>query len=107
MYHKTCYCNKGPKECICGYPQAKPAQQLPTKTLPAQYQPVKQMTEYVGQDVVIPIVHPSHTTQINHTTYKHMHSYPHTQSVVNAVSQEHYCCCPPKKHHVCKPKKCW
>lgn len=96
-YHKKkCFCNKGPHQCKCGYPKARPPQQLPAKELPAQYSPVKQNTEYVGQDVLVPVVHPTHTTQINHTTYKYMHSYPHTKSVVNSVSHEHHCVCP---HH--------
>ncbi len=91
--YKSCGCYK---KCTCGYPQAKPAQQLPDKTMPAQTSPTKQLNEYVGQDVYIPMVHPSHTTQVNHTTYKYMHSYPHTQSVVNSVSEKHYCVCPSK-----------
>lgn len=96
MHHKPCGCKK---PCQCGYPPVKPAMQLPAKTAPAQVSPTKQNTEYVGQDVYIPVMHPSHTTQINHTTYKYMHSYPHTKSVVNSVSEEHYCVCPPK--HPC------
>lgn len=105
-YRNSCSCHqKGMKECKCGYPQPKPAQQLPTKTMPAKHQPVNQNSEFVGQDVIVPVVHPTHTTQNHHTTYKYMHSYPHTQSVVNSVSHEHYCVCPPKQHHGCKPKK--
>ncbi|MBM7713896.1 CotD family spore coat protein [Siminovitchia sp. FSL H7-0308] len=104
MYHKPCSCKK---PCKCGYPPVKPAMQLPAKTMPAQISPTKQNTEYVGQDVYIPVMHPSHTTQINHTTYKYMHSYPHTKSAVNSISEEHYCVCPPKHHCGWKHKKYW
>ncbi|MBO0993034.1 hypothetical protein IPU53_08410 [Bacillus sp. SD088] len=102
--NKPCGCEG---KCNCGYPEVKPAQQLPAQTMPAQYSPTKQFNEYQGQDVYIPMVHPSHTTQQQHTTYKYMHSYPHTQSVVNSVSEEHYCVCPPNQHSCCKPTKYW
>lgn len=103
-FHKSCGCDK---ECLCGYPEAKPAQQLPSKTLPAQHSPMKQNNEYVGNDVYIPVVHPTHTTRVNHTTYKYMHSYPHTISEVNSTSEEHYCVCPPTHNCGCKPNKYW
>lgn len=107
-YQRNCSCNKGQNECTCGYPKAKPAQQLPKQTMPTQYQPVNQNTEYLGQDVIIPVVHPTHTTQVNHTNYKYMHSFPHTQSVVNSASQEHYCVCPSTHHHPSyKSKRYW
>src|SRR5699024_8119346 len=94
-FNKPCGCKK---ECLCAYPEAMPAQQLPTQTAPAEVSPTRQNSEYVGRDVIIPVVHPTHTTQTNHTTYKYMHSYPHTRSVVNSTSEEHYCVCPSKKN---------
>lgn len=107
FYHrKECSCNKGHENCICGYPQPKPPQQLPSQTLPVQQEPVKQMEEHVSQDIYVPVSHPSHTTQINHVNYKYMHSYPHTKSIVNSVSHEHYCVCPPNQgYNFCKPKR--
>ncbi|MCA0149617.1 spore coat protein [Rossellomorea vietnamensis] len=94
---------KGQQNCHsgqCGYPQVSPAMQLPTKVMPAQYDPVKQFTENQSQEVQIPMVHPSHTTQVQHTHYKYIHSFPHTQSVVQSTSCEHVCApCPPRPRH--------
>ncbi|WP_235599948.1 CotD family spore coat protein [Alkalihalobacillus trypoxylicola] len=101
--HTNCKC-QNKQHCQCGYPQPKPVQQLPTKTMPAQQSPINQITEHVIQDVHVPMIHPTQTTQVNHTNYKYFHSYPNTVSVVNSVSEEHYCVCPPKNH--CKPKWC-
>ncbi len=101
MKKKPCGCNH---KCLCGYPEARPDQILPAKTMPEQVSPTRQNNEFVGQDVYVPVVHPTHTTQVNHTTYKYMHSYPHTRSVVNSVSEEHHCVCPPNQMHHCSCK---
>ncbi|ANF47438.1 hypothetical protein AZK53_17685 [Priestia megaterium] len=53
-----------PQQGNCGYPQSKPCGQLPPQTMPAQYDPVKQNTFFTGQDVFVPVVHPSHTTNV-------------------------------------------
>jgi spore coat protein D len=96
----------------CGYPQVMPAQQKPTQTAPAQYSPMKQNTQFTGQDVIVPMVHPSHTTHVNQTNFKYMHSYPHTQSVVNQATHKHFCVDqqPIQNHCIprppCKPKWC-
>ncbi|MGR5900823.1 CotD family spore coat protein [Bacillus cereus] len=66
-----------------------PQQINPTQTLPAQYNPVQQNTTTSNQDVIIPVVHPSHTTHVNQTNYKYVHSFPHTESVVNQTTQQH------------------
>ncbi|WP_254434228.1 CotD family spore coat protein [Halobacillus sp. Marseille-Q1614] len=68
--------------------QVAPAVQQPTETMPAQVEPVREFTENFNREVLIPVVHPSHTTQIHHTHYKYLHSYPHTCSVVNTYSCE-------------------
>ncbi|WP_367034592.1 CotD family spore coat protein [Rossellomorea marisflavi] len=107
----------GQQPMNCGYPQVSPAQTKPTQMMPAQTSPTKQYTENVNQEVQIPMVHPSHTTQVNHTHYKYIHSYPHTQSVVNSASEEHVCaetqqmmpmhhCPPPCPPRPCPPRPC-
>ncbi|WP_082232178.1 CotD family spore coat protein [Halobacillus massiliensis] len=68
--------------------QVAPAVQEPTETMPAQVEPVREFTENFNREVLIPVVHPSHTTQIHHTHYKYLHSFPHTCSVVNTYSCE-------------------
>ncbi|MED3947134.1 CotD family spore coat protein [Priestia aryabhattai] len=93
-YHGAMY----PQQGNCGYPQAKPCGQLPPQTMPAQYDPVKQNTSFTGQDVFVPVVHPSHTTNVYQKNYKYMHSFPHTESVVCQETHQHFCApsCPPR-----------
>ncbi|HEU5139485.1 MAG TPA: CotD family spore coat protein [Bacillales bacterium] len=83
----------------CGYPKTQPAQQKPPKTLPAQYDPVNQNTTFTGQDVYIPVIHPTHTTHVTQTNYKYMHAFPHTQSVKHQETCQHFCApCQPGHH---------
>ena len=35
-----------------------------------------------------PVVHPSHTTNVNHTNIQEEHFFPHTESVVNEVTHQ-------------------
>ncbi|MCM3006361.1 CotD family spore coat protein [Priestia koreensis] len=94
----------------CGYPQTSPYQQMPTQMMPAQFDPVKQNTSVTKQDIVVPVVHPSHTTHINQQNYKYMHSFPHTQSVVNQTTHQHFCAPTPQQMspYSCKPcQKKW
>ncbi|MFC7319717.1 CotD family spore coat protein [Halobacillus campisalis] len=85
---------QGPQNMEGGYPQVAPFIQNPPRVMPAQYAPVRQLPQRVNSEVIIPVVHPSHTTQYNHTHYKYVHSFPHTQSVVNSYSCEDVCAPP-------------
>lgn len=58
----------------------------PTKILPANVHPTKCCVNHNFENIVVPQVHPSHTTTVNHTNYQYQHHYPHTQSVVNEVT---------------------
>lgn len=62
----------------------------PTTVLPAQVSPMKCCVNNTFQNVVVPHVHPSHTTTVNHINYQHVHSFPHTQSVVNEVTNQQF-----------------
>ncbi|MDQ0271656.1 CotD family spore coat protein [Cytobacillus purgationiresistens] len=88
-----------PKHCA---PQVSPTQQGPSQVSPTQ--------QYVNTNVSnteINHVHPSHTTNVNKHMTTHKHYFPHTESVVNDIQEQHIMCgkphnpCPPP----CGPKK--
>jgi spore coat protein D len=58
----------------------------PTKVLPAIVCPTKCCVNHQFENIVLPVVHPSHTTNVNHTNIQKQHHFPHTQSVVNEVT---------------------
>jgi spore coat protein D len=43
---------------------------------------------------IVPHVHPSHITHVNHQMFQHQHYYPQTESVVSDVSHQHFHCGP-------------
>ncbi len=42
------------------------------------------------QNTIVPHIHPSHTTTVNHHNFQHVHSFPHTESVVNEVTNQQF-----------------
>ena len=62
----------------------------PSKVLPAIVHPTKCCTNHSCQNYVVPHIHPSHTTNINHEFYAHQHYYPHTESFANEVNHQHF-----------------
>jgi spore coat protein D len=60
----------------------------PKKVLPAIVCPTKCFVNHNFENLVQPVVHPSHTTNVNHTNIQQQHFFPHTESVVNEVSQQ-------------------
>ena len=60
----------------------------PKRVLPAIVCPTKCFVNHNYENVIQPVIHPSHTTTVNHTNIVNQHSFPHTQSVVNEVSQQ-------------------
>ena len=59
---------------------------LSTNVLPAIVHPTKCCVNHTCVNNMVPHVHPSHTTTVNHINYQHQHHFPHTQSVVNEVT---------------------
>jgi len=55
----------------------------PTNVLPAIVCPPKCNVNHTFQNNIQPVVHPSHTTTVNHVNTQFQHYFPHTQSVVN------------------------
>ncbi len=62
----------------------------PTHVLPAIVSPTKCCVNHTFQNNIVPHIHPSHTTTVNHVNYQHVHSFPHTQSVVNKVTNQQF-----------------
>jgi spore coat protein D len=60
----------------------------PTNILPAVIHPTKCCVKHNFMNNVVPHIHPSHTTTVNHINYQHQHYFPHTQSVVNEVTSQ-------------------
>jgi hypothetical protein len=86
-----------------------PAQYGPTHTSPSQVAPaqVSPTQQYVNTNVsntVIPVVHPSHTTNVNKHVNTYKHYFPHTQSVVNECYNQHLICGRPPHNPGCPPR---
>ncbi|MEH7125249.1 spore coat protein [Bacillus sp. JJ1532] len=62
----------------------------PTNILPAFVSPTKCCVNHNFQNTIVPHIHPSHTTTVNHHNFQHVHSFPHTQSVVNEVTNQQF-----------------
>ena len=59
----------------------------PTVFSPAIICPNKMRVNHTCVNNIVPHVHPSHTTTVNHINYQHQHHFPHTKSVVNEVQR--------------------
>lgn len=61
-----------------------------TKVLPAQIHPTKCMVNEQNCEYIVPEVHPSHVTNITNHHYKHIHSFPQTQSFQENITHQHF-----------------
>ena len=52
--------------------------------------PTKCCVNHSFSNNVVPHIHPSHTTNVHHTNFDHVHYTTHTQSNVNQVTQQHH-----------------
>ncbi|WP_078553473.1 spore coat protein [Bacillus alkalicellulosilyticus] len=59
-----------------------------TKVMPAIVHPTKCNVTQQCCEYIVPEIHPSHTTNITHHHYKHVHSFPHTFSQQQTVSHQ-------------------
>lgn len=62
----------------------------PNNVLPAVVHPKKCCVNHTFQNNVVPHIHPTHTTTVNHINYQHQHYFPQTQSVVNEVTNQQF-----------------
>ncbi|MEC1157646.1 spore coat protein D [Cytobacillus horneckiae] len=88
-----------------GYGQTAPQycapQVSPTQTGPTQVSPTKQYVKTNVSNTEVSHIHPSHTTNVNKHMTTHKHYFPHTESVVNDIKEQHVMC--GKPHHPCPP----
>ena len=84
--------------------QYGPTQTSPTQVAPAQVSPTQQYVNTNVSNTVIPVVHPSHTTNVNKHVNTYKHYFPHTQSVVNECYNQHLICGRPMHNPCCPPK---
>ncbi|MFD1707190.1 CotD family spore coat protein [Siminovitchia sediminis] len=57
-----------------------------TNVCPAIVHPTKCCVKHHFINNIVPEIHPTHTTHVNHINYEHQHYFPHTESVVNQVT---------------------
>lgn len=60
--------------------------------LPPVVHPTKCCVNHTFTKTIVPHIHPTHTTTVNHQLYEHQHYFPHTQSAVNEVSNQQFVC---------------
>ncbi|MEC1156488.1 spore coat protein [Cytobacillus horneckiae] len=61
-----------------------------THVCPPIVHPTKCNVQHTCENVIVPHIHPSHTTTVNHVNYKHQHHFPHTQSFANEVTNQQF-----------------
>lgn len=76
-------------------------QNFPTQYEHPRVSPTREYVQMNQMNTVVPHVHPSHLTTINHHHIEHQHHFPHTQSVKNFCTEEHVMC-----GHPWHPKGC-
>ncbi|MFP7736389.1 CotD family spore coat protein [Priestia aryabhattai] len=81
----------------CGY-LGPTFNQLPPQTVLVQYDPIYRNMSFTGQDITVPVVQPSCTTNVYQKSYKYMHLFPRTESIVCQETNEHFYAppCPPR-----------
>lgn len=84
--------------------QYGPTQTSPSQVAPAQVSPTQQYVNTNVSNTVIPVVHPSHTTNVNKHVNTFKHYFPHTQSVVNECYNQHLICGRPPQKPCCPPR---
>lgn len=72
-----------PKPNFCMKPKT-------TKVLPAKIHPTKQNVVEKTCEYIVPEVYPTHTTHVTNHVYKHVNSYPHTQSFEETVQNQQF-----------------
>ncbi len=56
--------------------------------------PTKCCVKNLYSTTEVPHIHPSHTTYVNNQQFQHKHYFPHTDSMVDSVSHQHFNCGP-------------
>ncbi len=64
----------------------------PPIVMPPVVHPTKCCVQFNCQEVIVPHVHPTHTTFVNQTNFKHNHYFPQTQSALDPTTSQHFSC---------------
>ncbi|MGD6795175.1 CotD family spore coat protein [Metabacillus indicus] len=64
----------------------------PVKMCPPIVHPTKCCVQHTFSTTVVPHIHPTHTTVVNHQNIQHKHYFPQTNSMVNSVSNQQFNC---------------
>jgi spore coat protein D len=67
---------------------------LGTNFAPPVIHPTKQIVNHTFSTTVVPHIHPTHTTTINHHMFQHKHYCPQTVSAAQDCCHQHINCCP-------------
>lgn len=62
----------------------------PKQVLPAVVHPTKCCVNHTFTTKVVPHIHPTHTTTVNHTNFEHVHYFPQSFSSVNQVTHQNF-----------------
>ncbi|MDQ0155172.1 CotD family spore coat protein [Robertmurraya andreesenii] len=58
--------------------------------LPTIVHPTKCCVNQTFSNNIVPHVHPTHTTTVNHINFQHQHYFPQSYSAVNEVTHQHF-----------------
>ncbi|WP_280771875.1 CotD family spore coat protein [Salipaludibacillus daqingensis] len=72
----------------CHHP--RPCHKPRPQVLQTQVCPTQQAVRERDCNYVVPVVHPSHTTNVINHRYDFHHSYPHTESRVDRIFNRHF-----------------
>ncbi|MDQ0271030.1 CotD family spore coat protein [Cytobacillus purgationiresistens] len=61
-----------------------------THVCPPIVHPTKCCVNHTCENVIVPHIHPSHTTNVNHINYQHEHFFPHTESCSTEVTNQQF-----------------
>lgn len=75
------------KPCFGGPSFVSPAATGPVMTTPPVVHPTKFCETHTFSTTVVPHIHPTHSTLVNHQMVQNQHYFPQTQSAVNTVQQ--------------------
>lgn len=62
----------------------------PSHVLPAIVHPTKCCVNHNFVNNVVPHIHPTHTTTVNHINFDHQHFFPQSHSAVNNVTNQQF-----------------
>ncbi|RTR30479.1 spore coat protein CotD [Robertmurraya yapensis] len=65
-----------------------------SNVLPAVVHPTKQCVNQTFTNNIVPHIHPTHTTTVNHVNYQHQHFFPQTNSTETVVTNQNFVAAP-------------